>query len=156
MYYYTQAPSAEFPNEPTGLVLKKSQDGIHFGEGIEINRNIGSMDVKYVPSLRKWVGCYYAEEGQYIPSARAGVRIAFSEDGINWQFEHENEKMPAQNLDYPINHNPGFIGNEQGYGYETMFLTYGANDLPLTVNGYWFTAAQMDARQLEWSRISIR
>lgn len=155
MYYYTQAPDYRYPDEPCGLVLKKSTDGINFGKAIEINSSMSAMDVKYIPSLRKWVGTYYAEKNQFISGAIAGVRIVFSDDGINWNFDHSNSKMIAQNLDYPINHNPGFIGNELGHGYKTMFLTYGANDLPLTENGYWFSAAQMDARQLEWSRITI-
>lgn len=156
MYYYTQAPDYRYPQEPCGLVLKKSTDGIHFGEGIEINRSMSTMDVKYIPSLKKWVSTYYAEENQFMQGAKAGVRIAFSDNGVDWDFDYSNEKMIAQNFDYPINHNPGFIGNELGQGYETMFLTYGANDLPLTVDGYWFSAAQYDARQLEWSRITIK
>lgn len=156
MYYYTQAPDYRYPREACGLVLKKSADGITFSEAIEIDRSMSTMDVKYIPSLRKWVSTYYAEENQFTAGAKAGIRIAFSDNGVDWDFDHSNDKMIAQNFDYPLNHNPGFIGNELGQGYETMFLTYGANDLPLTVNGYWFSAAQYDARQLEWSRISIK
>ena len=156
LYYYTQAPDYRYPDEPCGFVLKKSTDGVNFGKGIELNTSMSALDVKYIPSLRKWVGTYYAEANQFIPDAKAGVRIAFSDNGVDWSFDHSNDKMIAQNFDYPINHNPGFIGNELGQGYETMFLMYGANDLPLTVDGYWFSAAQYDARQLEWSRITIR
>ncbi len=155
MYYYTQAPDYRYPNEPTGLVMKKSTDGINFGEAISIDSTMSTMDVKYIPSLRKWIGTYYAEEGQWVTGARAGVRIAFSDDGIHWTFDHSDNSMIAQNLDYPINHNPGLIGNELGHGYETMFVMYGANDLPMAENGYWFSAAQYDARQLEWTRIRI-
>ena len=156
MYYYTQAPDSRYPDEPCGLVLKKSADGVNFGRAISINPQMSTMDVKYIPSLRKWVGTYYSEANQFAPNTRGGVHVAFSEDGIEWMFDHSDNSLIAQNLDIPINHNPGLIGNELGHGYETMFLTYGANDLTLTIGGKWFSAAQYDARQLEWSRVTIR
>lgn len=155
LYYYTQAPDARYPDEPTGLVLKKSRDGIHFDQGISIHRGMGAMDVKYIPSLNIWAGTYYTEAGQFHPDTKAGIRVAFSEDGFSWNFDCSDKSLIAQNMNYPLNHNPGFIGNELGHGYETMFLTFGANDLPLTLNGYWFSAAQYDARQLFWSRVTI-
>ncbi len=155
LYYYSQSYDVNYPNEAGGLVLKTATDGIHFGEAISINRKMSTLDVKYIPSLFKWVGTYYTEEGQF-GDCKAGVRVAFSEDGIEWDFDYSDESLIAQNSSAYINHNPGIIGTEYGYAGETMYVTYGSNDLPLTVDGYWFSSAQYDARQIEFSKLQVR
>lgn len=155
MYYYSQSHDVNYPDEPQGLVLKISEDGYHFGEAISIDRTMPAMEVKYVPELMKWVGCFYTENKQYGPDCRAGVRIAFSDDGLRWKFDFTDNSLIAQDLSLPINHNPGFIGTEYGYATSTIYCNYGANDLPLTVNGQWFSSAQYDARQLEFSKLTI-
>ena len=78
------------------------------------------------------------------------VRIAVSDDGVRWT---KNESVEIKQNDFIQScHNPGFLGNELGQGYETMFVTYGANDIPLV----FMDGAQYDARQLEWSRIKLQ
>ena len=155
MYYYSQSHDVNFPDEPGGLVLKISDDGYHFGKAISIDRSMPSMEVKYVPELMKWIGCFYTEDKQYGADCRAGVRIAFSNDGLKWNFDFSDNSLIAQDLSLPINHNPGFIGTETGFAGTTLYCNYGANDLPLTVNGSWFSSAQYDARQLEFTRITL-
>ncbi|MBQ3868007.1 MAG: exo-alpha-sialidase [Clostridia bacterium] len=155
MYYYSQSHDVNYPDEPGGLVLKISDDGYHFGKAISIDRTMPSMEVKYVPELMKWIGCFYTEAGQYGADCKAGVRVAFSNDGIKWNFDFTDNSLIAQDLSLPLNHNPGFIGTELGHAGTTLYCNWGANDLPLTVNGYWFSSAQYDARQLEFSRITL-
>lgn len=155
LYYYSQSYDYRYPNEPGGLVLKQSTDGINFDEAISIDRSMSSLEVRYVPELFKWIGTYYEEEGQFYPGAKAGVRIAFSEDGIHWDFDHSDNSLIAQDLNIPLNHNPGFLGTEHGYSDTTLYCMYGANDLPLTFDGYWFSSAQYDARQMEFSKLTI-
>ncbi len=154
LYYYSQSHDVNYPNEPVGLVLKTSTDGINFGEAVSIDRKMSSMDVKYIPTLFKWVGTYYTEEGQY-GDCKAGVRLAFSEDGINWDFDYSDDSLIAQNSSAVINHNPGIIGTEKGYAGETLYINYGTNDLPLAVDGFMFSSAQYDARQLEFSKVIV-
>ncbi len=79
-----------------------------------------------------------------------GVRLALSEDGINFNYGDAAEQLPAQEDKRPLNHNMGLIGTEYGYGFTNMFLTYGSNDLPLGPTG-----SNMDSRQLLWSRIHL-
>ncbi len=155
MYYYSQSHDVNYPDEPGGLVLKISEDGYHFEKAISIDRSMPSMEVKYVPELMKWIGCFYTEDKQYGPDCRAGVRIAFSDDGLKWNFDFSDNSLIAQDMSLPINHNPGFIGTETGFAGTTIYCNYGANDLPLTVNGYWFSSAQYDARQLEFTRLTV-
>ena len=155
MYYYSQSHDVNYPDEPGGLVLKISDDGYHFGKAISIDRTMPSMEVKYVPELMKWIGCYYTEDRQYGEGCKAGVRVAFSNDGIKWSFDFTDNSLIAQDLSIPLNHNPGFIGTETGFAGTTIYCNWGANDLPLTVNGYWFSSAQYDARQLEYCRITL-
>jgi hypothetical protein len=83
------------------------------------------------------------------------VRVAFSNDGIKWTFDFTDNSLIAQDMDIPLNHNPGFIGTETGFAGTTIYCNWGANDLPLTVNGYWFSSAQYDARQLEFCKITL-
>lgn len=155
LYYYSQSYDPRYPGEPGGLVLKRSKDGINFDRAISIDRSMSTLDVRYVPELMKWIGTYYSEENQFAPDTRAGVRIAVSEDGIVWEFDHSDNSLIAQDLNIPLNHNPGFIGTEEGWAGTTLYCMYGANDLPLTVNGKWFSSAQYDARQMEFTKIYI-
>lgn len=148
MYYYTQTPEID---NLTGFMRKESKDGIHFGEPILIDANQGAGDVKYIPSLRKWVMAYYTvEAGAKKFDQCETVRFAVSDDGILWTKDESAEIK--QNDFIPSCHNPGFLGNELGQGYETMFITYGANDIPLVL----MDGAQYDARQLEWSRVMLQ
>ena len=110
MYYYSQSHDVNYPDEPGGLVLKISDDGYHFDKAISIDRSMPSMEVKYVPELMKWIGCYYTEDRQYGPDCKAGVRLAFSNDGIKWTFDFTDNSLIAQDMTIPLNHNPGFIG----------------------------------------------
>jgi hypothetical protein len=142
-----------------------STDGVHFGNFRLAGFNRGGCDVKYIPSLRKWVATYYdGTDGETPYDQTNNIRMAFSDDGIEWQWG--DTQNLAQNPTVPSCHNPGFMGDEKGCGYETMFLTYGANDYSL---GFMFgyladggpdrlamAGVQMDTRQLEWSRISIK
>ena len=155
MYYYSQSHDVNYPDEPGGLVLKISDDGYHFDKAISIDRSMPSMEVKYVPELMKWIGCYYTEDRQYGPDCKAGVRLAFSNDGIKWTFDFTDNSLIAQDMTIPLNHNPGFIGTETGFAGTTLYCNWGANDLPLTVDGYWFSSAQYDARQLEFGKITL-
>ena len=142
LYYYSQY-------EPTGgFFLRTSKDGKSFGPATRLGELAG--DVVYVPSLKKWLMCYYTEEGQGGNFTSGGVRIAVSNDGKSWTLGNNDNQLPAQNPYPSINHNPGWLRDPLGQGYKTMFLTYGYNDLPLLGEG-----TQMDARQLEWSRVSF-
>lgn len=156
MYYYAQAPDKNYPGEATGLCLKISEDGIHFGEAISINTRIGAMEVKYVPDLMKWIGIYYTEENQPVTGSHVGIRLAASDDGIHWQFDYTDKSMIAQDRALPINHNPGLLGTAHGWAGTTVYATWGANDLPLVVNGIQFSSAQYDARQMEMAVLTIR
>ena len=51
-----------------------------------------------------------------------------------------------------ITHNVGWIGDELGHGFETMFIVYGVNYMELYSSE---GIAMMDERQLEWSRVKI-
>lgn len=136
MYYWT---TSALEDDLTGLLLRTSEDGIHFGEATKIVTSNGGCDVKYIPEYDKWVMIFdYAEK----------CGLAVSEDGIN--FILQKEEFIAQNDTCILNHNPGLIGNEYGHGYTTMFAVYGVNDLPLAGTG-----SNMDARRLEWSRFTI-
>lgn len=136
MYYWT---TSALEDNLTGLLLRTSEDGIHFGEATRIVTSNGGCDVKYIEEYDKWVMIYDYDE-------KCG--LAVSEDGIN--FILQKEEFIAQNDTCILNHNPGLIGNEYGYGYTTMFAVYGVNDLPLAGTG-----SNMDARRLEWSRFTI-
>ena len=148
MYYYTQTPEVD---NLTGFLRKESKDGIHFGDPVLVETDQGAGDVKYIPSLRKWVMVYYTvEAGEKTFDQCETVRFAVSDDGILWT---KDESVEIKQNDFiPSCHNPGFLGNELGQGYETMFVTYGANDIPLV----FMDGAQYDARQLEWSRITLQ
>ncbi len=155
LYYYSQSYDSRYPGEDGGLLLKTSKDGINFDRAISIDKSMSTLDVRYVPELMKWVGTYYSEENQFAPNTHAGIRIAVSDDGINWKFDQSDNSLIAQDLNIPINHNSGFIGTEEGWAGTTLYVMYGANDLPLSINGNWFSAAQYDARQMEFTKIYI-
>lgn len=148
MYYYTQTPEVD---NLSGFLRKESTDGIHFGDPILIQQNQGAGDVKYIPSLRKWVMVYYTvETKEKVFDQEETVRFAVSDDGIYWV---KDDTIEIKQNDFIQScHNPGFLGNELGQGYETMFVTYGANDIPLV----FMDGAQYDARQLEWSRVTLK
>lgn len=139
MYYFT---TTSLPGEGglTGLLRKTSSDGIHFSDPVPIPNNYGGCDVKFLPDSGLWIMTY----------ENNGVRIALSEDGINFNYGDAAEQLPAQENKRPLNHNMGFIGTELGHGFNNMFLTYGSNDLPLGPTG-----SNMDSRQLLWSRIHL-
>ena len=139
IYYFTTA-SLPGENGLTGLLRKTSTDGIHFSDPIPVPKNYGGCDVKYLPDYGLWIMTY----------ENHGVRLALSEDGINFNYGDAAEQLPAQEDKRPLNHNMGLIGTEYGYGFTNMFLTYGSNDLPLGPTG-----SNMDSRQLLWSRIHL-
>ena len=155
LYYYSQTYDSRYPDEAGGLVLKTSTDGINFGRAISIDRRMSTLDVRYVPELMKWVGTYYSEENQFAPNTKAGIRIAVSENGVDWEFDHSDNSLIAQDMSIPLNHNSGFIGTEEGWAGTTLYCMYGANDLPLAINGVGFSAAQYDSRQMEITKIYI-
>ncbi len=155
LYYYSQSYDYRYPDEPGGLVLKTSANGVDFGKAVSIDRNMSTLDVRYVPDLMKWIGTYYSEENQFAPGTKAGVRIAVSEDGIHWEFDHSDNSLIAQDMSMALNHNSGFIGTEEGFAGTTLYCMYGANDLPLTIDGKWFSSAQYDSRQMDITKIHI-
>ncbi len=136
-------------------MLKTSANGVDFGKAVSIDRNMSTLDVRYVPDLMKWIGTYYSEENQFAPGTKAGVRIAVSEDGIHWEFDHSDNSLIAQDMSMALNHNSGFIGTEEGFAGTTLYCMYGANDLPLTIDGKWFSSAQYDSRQMDITKIHI-
>lgn len=151
VYYYTQTPEETIDGPMmAGLMMKESNDGYNFGLAKCIKNDMGAGDVKYIPSLKKWAMVYETAERTDVEfDQEETVRIALSDDGINWEFNEIREI--AQNDFIPSCHNPGFIGTERGFGFETMFVTYGANDLPLSFQD----GTQYDSRQIEWSRVTI-
>ena len=152
LYYYTQSPSNDYPNEPIGFVLKVGDDPYHFGEATALPGTYGAGDVRWVPSLGLWVVCDYTEGAGQGGYAYDMIRVGFSRDGINFEFGSQPWTRPAQDYSAKTNHNPGWIGNEYGHGFETMFLTYGVNDIPLRDTA---AGMQMDTRQLGWSRVTL-
>ncbi len=152
LYYYTQSPSKQYPNEPTGFVLKTGTTPYEFGEAVATQNTYGAADVKWMPTLNMWVCTDYTEgvgQGGYNFDS---VRIGFSKDGLYFNFTNEPLSRPVQDYTVKTNHNPGFIGNELGYGYETMFLTYGVNDFSLRTMD---AGLQMDTRMLGYSRVTF-
>ena len=139
LYYWT---TSALEDGLTGLLLRTSEDGIHFGEAIPIVTSHGGCDVKYLPDYNKWVMIYDYDNT---------VRLGISDDGVNFILGSGADQVLRQEEKGILNHNPGFIGNEFGHGYTTMFAVYGVNDLPLAGTG-----SNMDARRLEWSRWSIQ
>jgi hypothetical protein len=152
LYYYTQSPSKQYPDEPTGFVLKTGTTPYEFGKAQATYNTYGAADVKWMPSLGLWVATDYTEgitQGGYNFDT---VRIGFSKDGINFDFTNEPTSRPIQDYSAKTNHNPGFIGNELGYGFETMFLTYGINDFSLRTKD---AGLQMDTRMMGYSRVTF-
>ena len=152
LYYYTQSPSVAYPDEPTGFVLKTGSTPYEFGKAVATQNTYGAADVKWMPSLGLWVCADYTEGAGQGGYEFDSVRIGFSKDGLNFSFTNEPLSRPIQDYTAKTCHNPGFIGNELGYGYETMFLTYGVNDFSLrSVDA----GLQMDCRMLGYSRITF-
>lgn len=158
LYYYTQSATNYYTDEngnvteqreATGCVLKVGDTPYSFGKAIETHNTFGTIDVKWVPDLEMWVACDYTDEIEHGGYDTDSVRIGFSLDGINFDFTNKPSDRPIQDYSASITHNPGFIGTETGFGYPTMFLTYGVNDLPLG------GTTQMFTRQLGYSRINI-
>jgi predicted GH43/DUF377 family glycosyl hydrolase len=148
LYYYSQY-------EPQGgYFVRTSTDGISFSDVTRVGDMGG--DVKWIPSLNKWIMTYYTEENQTTYPQAAAVRIAFSDDGIHWVYGMQDDEMPAQDFSAKINHNPGWIGTPEGYGTTSMFLTFGDNDLGLKQQSSEGAGMQMDTRELQWLRINIR
>ncbi len=159
LYYYTQSYTNYYKDdlgnvyeqtEPTGCVLKVGETPYSFGKAQETRNTFGAIDVKWVPSLGLWVACDYTDEKAHGGYDFDTVRIGYSADGINFDFTCKPTERPIQDYSAVIVHNPGFIGSETGFGYETMFLTYGVNDLPLG------GTTQMYTRQIAYSRITFR
>jgi hypothetical protein len=149
MYYFTVNVS------PEGCYRMESTDGINFDSAVYCNQPY-VMDVKYVDTIGKWVGVYYSEQNQEQYPQAAGIRIAFSDDGLTFTRGSLDSQRIAQDDTSIINHNPGFIGDQYGHGFNTMFITYGVNDLPLSFTvPIMEQALQMDTRQLGWSRASF-
>ena len=138
LYYWT---TSALEDGLTGLLLRTSTDGIHFGEATQIVTSHGGCDVKYLPDYDKWVMIYDYDNT---------VRLGISDDGINFLLGSGEDQILRQEEKGLLNHNPGLIGNEYGHGYTTMFAVYGVNDLPLAGTG-----SNMDSRRLEWSRWTI-
>ncbi len=148
LYYYSQAEN------PGGFKLRTSTDGMNFSEDIYCNQQFVG-DIKYVDETDKWVGIYYVEKGQEGAGLDAGVRLMYSDDGINWIRGSDNNQMPAQDFSAVINHNPGLIGDNLGHGYMTMFYTYGNNDMELGQPNVYRSTLQYDMRELDWGRLRI-
>lgn len=158
LYYYTQSATNYYTDkngsvtewvEPTGCVLKVGDTPYSFGKAVETRNTFGTIDVKWVPSLEMWVACDYTDEKAHGGYDVKSVRIGFSVNGIDFDFTNKPSDRPIQDYSAAITHNPGFIGTETGFGYETMLLTYGVNDLPFG------GSTQMFTRQLAYSRITI-
>ena len=152
LYYYTQSPSKEYPDEPIGFVLKKGTTPYEFGKAEATYNTLGAADVKWMPTLGLWVCTDYTEGAAQGGYDFDSVRIGFSKDGVNFNFTNEPLSRPVQDYSAKTNHNPGFIGNELGYGFETMFLTYGVNDFSLRSMD---AGLQMDCRMLGYSRVTF-
>lgn len=146
LYFYTQTPVGS--NNAQGVVLSVSEDPMSFTEFKACpTLAYGAADVKWIPSLNIWVATGYTEGGSV-----NNVYIAYSKDGITFTLGLDEKQRPAQPFYEPDIHNPGWLGTEEGFGYENMFLLYGVNDMSLRdVNA----AAQMDSRQMEWTRVSF-
>jgi hypothetical protein len=148
MYYYSTY------DLQGGCMRRTSKDGYNWSEPVYVFPT--AIDVKYVDEIGKWIGCYYSEQNQFTKPQASATRIVISDDGVNWIAGNADEQLPAQDFSAVTNHNPGFIGDEFGHGWTTMFLTYGDNDLRLNQNTSELAIMQMDTRQLEWSRITIK
>ena len=158
LYYYTQSATNYYTDEngnvteqiePTGCVLKVGDTPYSFGKAVETRNTFGAIDVKWVPSLEMWVACDYTDEKAHGGYDVKSVRIGFSANGTDFDFTNKPLDRPIQDYSAAITHNPGLIGTETGFGYETMFLTYGVNDLPFG------GSTQMFTRQMAYSRITI-
>lgn len=143
LYFYTQTPVGS--NHVQGVVRSVSSDPMNFTDFEVCVNTGGAIDVKWMPTLNLWVATDYTE-GDGINN----VRIGYSVNGLSFIWGNSAEQRPAQPFYEPDIHNPGWLGTEEGYGYETMFLLYGTNDLDLRSPQ---AGAQMDSRQMEWSRI---
>lgn len=152
LYYYTQSPSTAYPDEATGFVLKTGTTPYEFGKAVATQNTYGAADVKWMPSLGLWVCTDYTEGAEQGGYEFDSVRIGFSKDGLNFSFTNEPLSRPIQDYTAKTCHNPGFIGNEYGYGFETMFLTYGVNDFSLRGMD---AGLQMDCRMLGYSRVTF-
>ena len=162
LYYYTQAGAADSP-DLDGVLLRKSTDGKTFGypeQIVSTPNNVGgaiqpqgSIDVKWMEDLEIFVACDYDDYADNTPVLNgANVRIGISYDGVNFQWGDDAWQRPAQDFSSTITHNVGWIGDELGHGFETMFIVYGVNYMELYSSE---GIAMMDERQLEWSRVKI-
>ncbi len=145
LYFYTQTPVGS--NNVQGVVRSVSSDPMNFTEFEACVNTSGAIDVKWMPTLNLWVATDYTE-GDGINN----VRIGYSVNGLSFMWGNSEEQRPAQPFYEPDIHNPGWLGTEEGFGYETMFLLYGTNDMALRSPQ---AGAQMDARQMEWSRVTF-
>ncbi len=161
LYYYTQSATNYYTDdlgnvttqiEPTGFVLKVGETPYSFGKAQKTINTYGAADVKWVEDLQMWVACDYTESVQQGGYDFNTIRVGFSLDGINFDFTNQPTDRPAQDYSSVITHNPGWIGTELGYGYTTMLLTYGANEMELKSSD---AGKQMDSRHLAYSRISF-
>lgn len=118
-----------------GLRFENGTTPYEFGKAVATQNTYGAADVKWMPSLGLWVCTDYTEGAEQGGYEFDSVRIGFSKDGLNFSFTNEPLSRPIQDYTAKTCHNPGFIGNEYGYGFETMFLTYGVNDFSLRRNG---------------------
>lgn len=145
LYFYTQTPVGK--NNVQGVVRSVSSDPMNFTEFEACVNTSGAIDVKWMPTLNLWVATDYTEGGDV-----NNVRVGYSTNGLSFIWGNSEEQRPAQPFYEPDIHNPGWLGTEEGFGYETMFLLYGTNDMDLRhVQG----GAQMDSRQMEWSRVTF-
>lgn len=161
LYYYTQSATNVYTDdlgnqttqiEPTGFVLKVGDTPYTFGRAQKTRNTAGGADVKWVPSLNMWVAADYTDGDAYGGYDFDTIRIGYSKDGITFDFTNDPITRPIQDYSTWINHNAGWIGTETGFGYETMFLTYGVNDMDL--HGY-DNGKQMNSRQMAWTRVTL-
>ncbi len=132
MYYYSQSE----PEGP-GVYLRKSADGVRWGDAIKTSDNVTSaVDVKYIDSLREFVAVSDVE------AKGGGVYTLISHDGVRW-FGGAPPYL-AEDPNAYLCHNPGFIGSDRGHGWKEMYVTYGASQEPFGPTEYY-------TRELEYS-----
>jgi len=99
-----------------GLWLTTSRDGRVF-EGIRrVAEGVTNADVAYCPALRAFVLVYGSTHDRFI-------RVAVSEDGINWRIP----KPPAEVACGPpetIHHSPCFLKDERGWIKQETLVFY--------------------------------
>lgn len=132
MYYYSQSES-----EGPGVYLRKSADGVRWGDAIKTSDNVTSaVDVKYINALREFVAVSDVE------AKGGGVYTLVSHDGVRW-FGGAPPYL-AEDQNAYLCHNPGFIGSDRGHGWKEMYVTYGASQEPFGPTEYY-------TRELEYS-----